>query len=31
LVGGITIHKFSTKLKKHSQIEKKLDYILYIY
>jgi ATP-dependent exoDNAse (exonuclease V) alpha subunit len=29
LVGGITIHKFSTKLNKHSQIEKKkdLDYI----
>ncbi len=22
LLGGITIHKFSTKLKKHSQIEK---------
>jgi ATP-dependent exoDNAse (exonuclease V) alpha subunit len=25
LVGGITIHKFSTKLKKHSQIEKQID------
>jgi ATP-dependent exoDNAse (exonuclease V) alpha subunit len=25
LIGGITIHKFSTKLKKDSQIENKLD------
>jgi ATP-dependent exoDNAse (exonuclease V) alpha subunit len=25
LVGGMTIHKFSSKLKKHSQIEKNLD------
>jgi ATP-dependent exoDNAse (exonuclease V) alpha subunit len=25
LDGGMTIHKFSTKLKKHSQIEKKID------